>query len=41
MKLNETHLMQLAPVVDAGSVGKGADALGLAQPSVSRALAQH
>lgn len=40
MKLSETHLIQLAAVVDAGSVSKGAEALGLAQPAVSRSLAQ-
>jgi DNA-binding transcriptional LysR family regulator len=40
MKLNESHLMQLSAVVDTGSVSRGATALGLAQPAVSRALAQ-
>jgi DNA-binding transcriptional LysR family regulator len=40
MKLNESHLIQLAAVVDAGSVSKGAVMLGVAQPSVSRSLAQ-
>jgi DNA-binding transcriptional LysR family regulator len=39
MKLNETQLIQLSAVVDAGSVSKGAEALGLSQPAVSRALA--
>ncbi len=40
MKLNETHLIQLSAVVDAGSVSKGAEALGMSQPAVSRSLAQ-
>ena len=40
MKLSEAHLIQLSAVVDAGSVSKGAAALGLSQPAVSRALAQ-
>lgn len=40
MKLSETHLIQLSAVVDAGSVSKGAEALGLSQPALSRALAQ-
>lgn len=40
MKLSESHLIQLSAVVDAGSVSKGAAALGLSQPAVSRALAQ-
>lgn len=40
MKLNETHLIQLSAVVDAGSVSKGAAALGLSQPALSRSLAQ-
>ncbi len=40
MKLNETHLMQLSAVVDAGSVSNGAAALGLSQPAVSRSLMQ-
>lgn len=39
MKLNEAHLMQLAAVLDAGSVGAGARSLGLTQPAVSRSLA--
>ena len=40
MKLSESHLIQLSAVVDAGSVSKGAAALGLSQPALSRALAQ-
>ena len=40
MKLSETHLIQLSAVVDAGSVSKGAAALGLSQPALSRSLAQ-
>ena len=40
MKLNESHLIQLSAVVDAGSVSKGAAALGLSQPALSRSLAQ-
>lgn len=40
MQLNEAHLIQLSAVVDAGSVSKGAEALGLSQPAVSRTLAQ-
>lgn len=40
MKLNEAHLIQLSAVVDAGSVSKGAAALGLSQPALSRSLAQ-
>ena len=39
MKLSEAHLMQLSAVVDAGSVSKGAAALGLSQPALSRSLA--
>jgi DNA-binding transcriptional LysR family regulator len=39
MKLSETHLIQLSAVVDAGSVSKGAAALGLSQPALSRSLA--
>ncbi len=39
MKLNETHLIQLAAVIDKGSVSKGAAALGMTQPAVSRSLA--
>ncbi len=38
MKISEAHLMQLAAVLDAGSVSAGAQSLGLSQPSVSRAL---
>jgi DNA-binding transcriptional LysR family regulator len=38
MKLSEAHLMQLAAAVDAGSVSKGAAALGLSQPALSRSL---
>lgn len=40
MNLSETHLIQLSAVVDAGSVSKGAEALGMSQPAVSRSLAQ-
>lgn len=40
MKLSETHLIQLSAVVDAGSVSKGAAALGLSQPALSRSMAQ-
>jgi DNA-binding transcriptional LysR family regulator len=40
MKLSETHLIQLSAIVDAGSVSKGAAALGLSQPALSRSLAQ-
>ena len=40
MKLSESHLIQLSAVVDAGSVSKGAAALGLSQPALSRSLAQ-
>jgi DNA-binding transcriptional LysR family regulator len=40
MKLSETHLIQLSAVVDTGSVSKGAAALGLSQPALSRSLAQ-
>ncbi|MCX7287110.1 MAG: LysR family transcriptional regulator [Rhodobacterales bacterium] len=40
MKLSEAHLIQLSAVVDAGSVSKGAAALGLSQPALSRSLAQ-
>ncbi|WP_135447819.1 MULTISPECIES: LysR family transcriptional regulator [Tabrizicola] len=40
MKLSEAHLIQLSAVVDAGSVSKGALALGLSQPALSRSLAQ-
>jgi DNA-binding transcriptional LysR family regulator len=39
MKLSEAHLIQLSAVVDAGSVSKGAAALGLSQPALSRSLA--
>jgi DNA-binding transcriptional LysR family regulator len=38
MKLSEAHLMQLAAAVDSGSVSKGAAALGLSQPALSRSL---
>jgi DNA-binding transcriptional LysR family regulator len=40
MKLSEAHLIQLSAVVDAGSVSKGAAALGLSQPALSRSLTQ-
>ena len=40
MKLSEAHLIQLSAVVDAGSLSKGAAALGLSQPALSRSLAQ-
>ena len=39
MKLSEAHLIQLSAVVDTGSVSKGAAALGLSQPALSRSLA--
>jgi DNA-binding transcriptional LysR family regulator len=39
MKLDERHLIQLAAVVQAGSVTEGAAALGMAQSAVSRTLA--
>ena len=39
MKLNESHLMQLAAVLDAGTISGGAQALGQTQPAVSRSLA--
>jgi DNA-binding transcriptional LysR family regulator len=39
MKLDERHLVQLAAVVDAGSVTEGAAMLGASQPAVSRTLA--
>jgi DNA-binding transcriptional LysR family regulator len=39
MKLSEAHLIQLSAVVDAGSVSKGAAALGMSQPALSRSLA--
>jgi DNA-binding transcriptional LysR family regulator len=39
MKLSEAHLMQLAAVLDAGSISAGAQTLGLSQPAVSRSLA--
>ncbi|ADZ69532.1 LysR family transcriptional regulator [Polymorphum gilvum] len=39
MKLDERHLIQLAAVVQAGSVTEGAALLGLSQPAVSRTLA--
>ena len=39
MKLNESHLIQLAAVLDAGSISAGAQVLGLTQPAVSRSLA--
>ncbi len=38
MKLDERHLIQLAAVVQAGSVTEGASLLGLTQPAVSRTL---
>lgn len=38
MRLNERHLMQLAAVLDTGSVSEGAALLGLTQPAVSRSL---
>jgi len=40
MNLSEAHLIQLSAVVDAGGVSKGAAALGMSQPAVSRSLAQ-
>jgi DNA-binding transcriptional LysR family regulator len=39
MKLDERHLVQLAAVVQAGSVTEGAASIGMAQPAVSRTLA--
>jgi len=38
MKFSETHLAQLAAVVEAGGVTEGAARLGLSQPAVSRTL---
>jgi len=38
MKLDERHLVQLAAVVQTGSVTEAADMLGLTQPAVSRTL---
>ncbi|MEM8811801.1 MAG: LysR family transcriptional regulator [Pseudomonadota bacterium] len=38
MKLDERHLIQLAAVVQTGSVTEGADLLGMTQPAVSRTL---
>lgn len=38
MDLNERHLMQLAAVLETGSVSEGAAFLGLTQPAVSRSL---
>jgi DNA-binding transcriptional LysR family regulator len=38
MKLDERHLIQLAAVVQTGSVTEGASLLGLTQPAVSRTL---
>ncbi|GAB1381032.1 LysR family transcriptional regulator [Pararhodobacter sp.] len=38
MKLNERHLMQLAAVLDTGSVSEGAALLGMTQSAVSRSL---
>lgn len=38
MKIDERHLIQLAAVVQAGSVTEGADLLGMTQPAVSRTL---
>lgn len=40
MKLDERHLVQLAAVVQTGSVSAGAELLGMTQPAVSRTLAQ-
>lgn len=39
MKVDERHLVQLAAVVQTGSVTEGAAMLGLTQPAVSRTLA--
>jgi len=39
MKLDERHLVQLAAVVQTGSVTEGAALIGLTQPAVSRTLA--
>jgi DNA-binding transcriptional LysR family regulator len=38
MKIDERHLIQLAAVVQTGSVTHGADLLGMTQPAVSRTL---
>lgn len=38
MKMDERHLTQLAAVVQYGSVSKGAAALGMTQPAVSRTI---
>lgn len=38
MKLDERHLIQLAAVVQTGSVTEGAELLGMTQPAVSRTL---
>lgn len=40
MKIDPDHLAILAAVVDGGSVGAGAAALGKSQPSLSRTIAQ-
>jgi DNA-binding transcriptional LysR family regulator len=39
MKIDERHLVQLAAVVEAGSVTEGAAMLGASQPALSRTLA--
>ncbi|MEM7288903.1 MAG: LysR family transcriptional regulator, partial [Pseudomonadota bacterium] len=38
MKIDATHLEILAAIVDAGSLGEGAERLGKSQPSVSRTM---
>lgn len=39
MKIDERHLVQLAAVVQSGSVSAGAELIGMTQPAVSRTLA--
>lgn len=38
MKLDERHLVQLAAVVQTGSVSEGAALIGMTQPALSRTL---
>ena len=40
MKIDEKHLVQLAAVVEHGSASKGAEALAMTQPAISRTLTQ-